>query len=337
MSVVEMALKRPYTVVAVLILIALMGIGAALRMPVDIFPEIDIPVVAVVWTYNGMSATDIQNRILTLHERQLASLVDDISRIEAVSYQGVGVEKVYLHEGADVTRADLAARQQRAGGAQVHAAQHHAAAGAALWGHRRADHPAQPVEQIACPTPSSTISARTSSARRSRSCTAPRFPIRTAASRASSWPIWIRARCRRADLSPSDVSNALQHQNVILPAGDVKIGDKDYTLAMNNSPDVIETINSFPIKQVGGRTVFMRDVAHVHDGFQVQTNSVSVNGTPGRAHGDPQDRRRVDAGRDRRGARGDEAHRERAAQGRDRSSLCSINPCSSRRRSTACS
>src|SRR6202167_3539287 len=105
MSVVEIALKRPYTVVAVLILISLMGIGAALRMPVDIFPEIDIPVVAVVWTYNGMSAQDIQNRILTLHERQLASLVDDISRIEAVSYEGVGVEKVYLHYLADVTRA----------------------------------------------------------------------------------------------------------------------------------------------------------------------------------------------------------------------------------------
>jgi multidrug efflux pump subunit AcrB len=104
-SVVDLALKRPYTVVAALILISLMGIGAALRMPVDIFPEIDIPVVAVVWTYGGMSAEDIQNRILTLHERQLASLVDDISRIEAVSYQGVGVEKVYLHEGADVTRA----------------------------------------------------------------------------------------------------------------------------------------------------------------------------------------------------------------------------------------
>src|SRR5579862_9387457 len=82
-------------------------------------------------------------------------------------------------------------------------------------------------------------------------------------------------------LSPSDVSAALQHQNVILPSGDVKIGDKDYTLTMNNTPDVIESINSFPIKQVGGRMIFMRDVAHVHDGFQVQTNSVSVNGTPG--------------------------------------------------------
>jgi multidrug efflux pump subunit AcrB len=82
-------------------------------------------------------------------------------------------------------------------------------------------------------------------------------------------------------LSASDVSTALLRQNVILPAGDVKIGDKDYALTMNNSPDVIENINAFPIKQVDGHTVFMRDVAHVHDGFQVQTNSVSVNGTPG--------------------------------------------------------
>ena len=82
-------------------------------------------------------------------------------------------------------------------------------------------------------------------------------------------------------MSPSDVSEALRHQNVILPAGDVKIGSKDYTLTMNSSPDIIKEIDAFPIKQVGGKTVFMRDVAHVHDGFQVQTNSVSVNGKPG--------------------------------------------------------
>src|ERR1035437_6917292 len=105
MSLVRFVLKHPYTVAAMLILVCLMGIGAALRMPIDIFPEIDIPVVAVVWTYNGMRAQDMQNRILTLYERQLAPLVDNISRIEAVSYQGVGVEKIYLSEGADVTRA----------------------------------------------------------------------------------------------------------------------------------------------------------------------------------------------------------------------------------------
>src|SRR6185295_315910 len=82
-------------------------------------------------------------------------------------------------------------------------------------------------------------------------------------------------------LSPADVSQALERQNVILPAGDVKIGSKDYTLALNNSPSAIESINAFPIKIVDGRTVFMRDVANVHDGFQVQTNSVSVDGTLG--------------------------------------------------------
>src|SRR5215469_12898788 len=84
-----------------LVLVGLLGIGEALRMPVDIFPEMNIPVCSVVWTYAGMSAQDIQNRILTLHERQMASLVDDISRIEATSYQGVGVIRVYLHDGAD--------------------------------------------------------------------------------------------------------------------------------------------------------------------------------------------------------------------------------------------
>ncbi len=82
-------------------------------------------------------------------------------------------------------------------------------------------------------------------------------------------------------MSSSEVGQALLNQNVILPAGDVKIGPKDYTLTMNNSPDIIEAINSFPIKEIDGKTIFMRDVAHVHDGFQVQTNSVSVNGTPG--------------------------------------------------------
>ncbi len=93
MSLAGFSLRRPYTIFAVIALMCLLAGGAALRMPTDIFPEINIPVVSVVWTYNGMSATDIQNRILTLHERQLASLVDDISRIEANSYDGVGVDQ----------------------------------------------------------------------------------------------------------------------------------------------------------------------------------------------------------------------------------------------------
>lgn len=102
MFVAETAHKRPSTVVALLILVTPLVVGAVLRMPIDIFPEIDIPVVAVAWTYNGMSAQDIQKRILTLHERPFASLVDDIDPIEAISHQDVRVKKNCLHEGAYV-------------------------------------------------------------------------------------------------------------------------------------------------------------------------------------------------------------------------------------------
>jgi multidrug efflux pump subunit AcrB len=280
MSVVETALKRPYTVVAVLILVALMGIGAAARMPIDIFPEIDIPVAAVVWTYNGMSATDIQNRILTFHQRQLASLVDDISRIEAVSYQGVGVEKIYLHEGADVTRA---------------VSQLASSALSVLKYMPPNITPPLVLRYGATDVPIIQLSLSSKSLPDTKLNDLGQNIIRPALAVVHGaevpYPYGGKPRVIMADLdmqalqarglSPSDVSATLQRQNVILPAGDIKIGDKDYTLAMNNSPSVIETINSFPIKQIDGHTVFMRDVAHVHDGFQVQTNSVSVNGTPG--------------------------------------------------------
>ncbi len=146
MSVVRYVLKRPYTVVAVLILICLLGIGAALRMPVDIFPEINIPVVSVVWAYAGMNATDIQNRILTFHERQMASLVDDISRIEATSYNGWGLVKVYLHEGADVTRAVSQLASSALYVLEIYAAQYHASAGHALRRNRCSDHPVEFVQ-----------------------------------------------------------------------------------------------------------------------------------------------------------------------------------------------
>src|ERR1700733_8111346 len=274
------ALKRPYTIVASLILLCLMGIGAALRMPVDIFPEIDIPVVSVVWTYNGMSAQDIRDRILTLHERQLASLVDDISRIEATAYAGVGVEKVYLHEGANVTRA----LSQLASSALV-----------VLKYMPPNITPPLVLRYGATDVPIIQLSLSSGSLPDTKLNDLGQNIIRPDLAVVHGaevpYPYGGKPRVIMVDLdqqalqarglSPSDVSEALLNQNVILPAGDVKIGTKDYTLSMNNSPDVIEAINDFPIKTVGDKTVFMRDVAHVHDGFQVQTNSVAVDGTPG--------------------------------------------------------
>jgi multidrug efflux pump subunit AcrB len=280
MALVAFVLRRPYTVVAVLILVCLLGIGVSLRIPVDIFPEINIPVVSVVWTYNGMSAEDIQNRILSLHERQLASLVDDIARIEATSYEGVGVEKVYLHEGADVSRAV----SQLASSALVvlkYMPPNITPPLVIRYGATDV-----PIIQLSL---SSNTLPDTELNDLGQNIIRPDLAVVHGAQVPQ--PYGGKPRVIMADLdqraltarglSPVDVSDALQRQNVILPAGDVKIGNKDYTLAMNNSPDVISAINAYPIKEIAGRTVFMRDVAHVHDGFQVQTNSVSVDGKPG--------------------------------------------------------
>jgi multidrug efflux pump subunit AcrB len=280
MSLPRYVLRRPYTVAAMLALLCILGIGAGLRMPVDIFPEINIPVVSVVWTYNGMNANDIQNRILTLHERQMASLVDDISRIEANSYDGVGVEKVYLHEGADVTRAI----SQLASSALV--VLKYMPPGITPPLVLRYGATDVPIIQLSL---SSNALPDTKLNDLGQNIIRPDLAVVHGAE--VPYPYGGKPRVIMADLnqqalqsrglSPSDVSDALLNQNVILPAGDVKIGSKDYTLTMNNSPNVIEAINDFPIKTVGDKTIFMRDVAHVHDGFQVQTNSVSVDGTPG--------------------------------------------------------
>src|SRR4030081_1718680 len=276
----DFSLRRPYTIVASLILVCLMGIGAGLRMPVDIFPEIDIPVVSVVWTYQGMSAPDIRDRILTLHQRQLASLVDDISRIEATSYAGIGVEKVYLHEGSNVTRAI----SQLASSALV-----------VLKYMPPNITPPLVLRYGATDVPIIQLSLSSDSLPDSKLNDLGQNIIRPDLAVVHGaevpYPYGGKPRVIMADLdqdalnarglTPSDVAKALQRQNVILPSGDVKIGSKDYSLAMNNSPDAISSISEFPVKDVAGQVVFVRDIAHVHDGFQNQTNSVSGDGRPG--------------------------------------------------------
>src|SRR5215475_8690170 len=280
MSLAAFSLRRPYTVFALIVLVCLLAAGAARRMPTDIFPEIDIPVVSVVWTYNGMSAPDIQNRILALHERQLASLVDDISRIEANSYTGVGVIKVYLHEGADVSRAI----SQLGSSALV----------VLKYMPRNITPPlilrygATDVPIIQMSLSSNTL---TDTALNDLGQNIIRPGLAVVRGAAVPYPYGGKPRVimvglnqqalQSRGLTPADVSEALSNQNVILPSGDVKIGRKDYAVTMNNSPDAIAAINSFPIKTINGRTIFVRDVAHVHDGYQIQTNSVTQNGLPG--------------------------------------------------------
>ncbi len=273
-------LKRPYTVASLLVLIVLLGVGAAARMPTDIFPAINVPVVSVVWTYAGMSPVDVQNRILTLHERQMPALVDDIDHIEANSYQGVGVIKVYLHESADVTRA---------------VAQVASSALIVLKYMPPNITPPMVIRYGATDVPILQLSLSSKSQPDTKLNDLGQNTIRPALAAVPGvslpQPYGGKPRVIMVDLDqqalqaqglePGDISNVLLQNNVIMPSGDVKIGSRDYPVSMNNSPDVIDQMNDFPVKTVNGRQVLLRDVAHVHQGSQIQTNLVTQNGTPG--------------------------------------------------------
>ena len=269
----------PYTVAAVVMLVCMLGVMAALHMPTDIFPEINIPVVSVVWTYNGMSPEEMQYRIVSLHERQLASLVDNIDHIEANCYEGVGVIKVYLQDGADVSRA---VSQLSSSALVVLKYMPRSITPPLILRFGATD---VPIIQLAL---SSKTLTDTKLNDLGQNVIRPALAVVQGAS--VPYPYGGKPRVIMVDLkqdalqsrglSAADVSKAIQQQNVILPAGDVKIGDRDYVVTANNSPEAINAINDFPVKQIGGKQVFVRDVAYVHDGYQIQTNSVSENGTP---------------------------------------------------------
>ena len=244
MALISLVLRRPYTVVAMMILVCLLGIGAASRMPTDIFPEINIPVVAVVWKYDGMSADEIQNRILGLHERQLASLVDDIARIEANSYEGVGVIKVYLHEGADVSRA---ISQLGSSAAYVLKYMPRNITPPLVLRYGATD---VPIIQLSV---SSSTMSDTKLNDLGQNIIRPDLAVVHGAS--IPYPYGGKPRVIMVDLNQQALhpraftggrKQALQKQNVILPSGDMKIGSRDYPVAMNNSPSIIDlsTISS---------------------------------------------------------------------------------------------
>jgi multidrug efflux pump subunit AcrB len=280
MLLAEFSLKRPFTVAAGILLVCLLAAGAVTRMAMDIFPEIDIPVVAVVWNYAGMSAPEMRDRIATLYQRQVAQEVDNVARIEATSYTGVSVVRVFLHEGASTA---LAATELASSALAVLKYMPRNITPPSILPYSATD---VPIIQLILSSNSLSDTALNDLA---GNILRPSLAVVRGASVTT--PYGGKPRLIMADLdqdalqsrglTPADVADALARQNVILPSGDVKIGSKDYIVALNNSPEVIAEINNFPIKQVNGKPVFIRDVAHVHDGYQVQTNAVSRNGLPG--------------------------------------------------------
>jgi multidrug efflux pump subunit AcrB len=276
-GLVRLALRRPYTSAIAAMLTILMGALAVTRMVVDIFPVIDIPVVLVVWNYNGLTTEDMERRVVFISERAYSTTVNGISRIESQSIPSVGLLKVYFQPGTDI------------GGA---IAQISSVNSTIL---RIAPPGMQPPSVIQfnasnVPVVQMTLSSKTLTEQEifDYSLNFIRVRLFTIPGLATPGPFGGKSRQINVDLdparleakgfSPTDVVNALQASNVIVPAGTARIGEREYNVQMNSSPSTVERFNALPIGVFNGAPVTLGDVGHVSDSFATQTNIVHVNG-----------------------------------------------------------
>ncbi|HUB83702.1 MAG TPA: efflux RND transporter permease subunit [Bryobacteraceae bacterium] len=280
MWIVRLALRRPYTFVVVAVLIAILGGAAIITMPVDIFPYIDIPVVSIVWSYSGLPPEEMEKRMVTVFERAMTTTVNDIEHIESQSYSGVSVTRVYFQPNAKI---DLALSQVTAISQTLLRIFPPGTTPPIIL---KYDASSVPILQLGLG--SKTLAEqelydlgqnfiRTQLATIQGAAVPSPFGGKNRAVMVDINPELLFSR----GLTPIDVSNALGNQNLILPAGDVKIGVKDYQVKVNSSPRALADLNNMPLKIVNGATVYLGDVAQVHDGYTVQTGLVRINGTRG--------------------------------------------------------
>jgi multidrug efflux pump subunit AcrB len=280
MWIVRLALRRPYTFVVMAVLIAILGGTAIVTMPVDIFPYIDIPVVSIVWSYQGLSPEEMEKRMVTIFERSMTTTVNDIEHIESQSYSGVSVVRVYFQPNVKI---DMALAQVTAISQTLLRI---FPPGTTPPNIVKYDASSVPILQLACE--SKTLSEQ---AIFDLGLNFIRTQLATVQGAAVPTPYGGKFRQIMVDLIPdqlyakgisaTDVSNAVSAQSIILPAGDAKIGKIDYQIKVNSSPRVLDELNDMPIRVVNGATVYIRDVAQVRDGYAVQTSIVRTNGTRG--------------------------------------------------------
>jgi CzcA family heavy metal efflux pump len=276
-GIVRIALSRPYTFVVLALLILIVGPLAALRTPTDIFPDIKIPVIAVVWQYNGLPPDQMAGRVSSPFERVLTTTVNDVEHIEASSINGFGIIKIFFQPTVDIRTANA----QVTAVAQTLLRQLPAGTTPPLILNYNAS--TVPIIQLAL-----SGEGLTEQNLGDLGLNIIRPQLTSVAGAAIPFPFGGKVRQVQIDLDPpamqarglsaQDVANALAAQNLITPVGTQKIGQYEYTLQLNNSPSVVEELGNLPIKSVNGATVFIRDVAHVRDGSPPQTNIVHVNG-----------------------------------------------------------
>lgn len=277
MWLVRIALKRPYTFIVMSMLIVIVGVLSILRMPTDIFPDIDIPVISVIWNYGGLSAEEMEKRVVTMYERNLTTIVNDIEHIESQSLTGVAVIKVFLQPGAPIE----AATAQITAFSQTAVRQMPPGATPPLIIRYSASN--VPIMQAALE--SDTLSEQQLFDYGTNFI---RADLATIQGTQIPWPYGGKQRQIVVDidpqrlygsgLSPRDVINAIATQNVILPTGTAKMGTNEYPIAMNASPEAIHEIGDIPLRTQKGVTTYVRDVASVRDGNSPQTNMVHVQG-----------------------------------------------------------
>ncbi|HEX3999208.1 MAG TPA: efflux RND transporter permease subunit [Pirellulales bacterium] len=280
MWIVRLALRRPYTFVVMAMLIAILGVVTIVRMPTDIFPEIQIPVISVIWNYTGISPDDMETRIVGSFERIVVSTVSGIEHIESQSLNGVAVVKIFLQPGADIDGA---------------ISQTTSSAEAALKTMPPGIFPPLVLKYSASNVPILQVSLGSDSLSEQQlfdlATNSLRPGMATVPGAQIPYPYGGKVRQIMVDIDPeklvafnvsaADVSNAINAQNLILPAGTAKIGQQEYNVRLNSSPTAVAAIGDLPIKTIGLRTIYIRDVAHVRDGFTPQTNVVHVDGHRG--------------------------------------------------------
>jgi CzcA family heavy metal efflux pump len=277
MWIVRLALRRPYTFIVMAIVIMIMGALSIIRTPKDIFPNINIPIVTVNWGYNGLSPEQMANRISVINQRSLTLTVNDIEHIESASLSGTSIIKIFFQPGANIAMAmsqvtamsQTQLRQLPPGTTPPFIMQYNAST--------------VPILQLG-------LSGQGLSEQRLFDLGANfiRVQLADVEGAAIPWPFGGKQRQVQVDLdtaamqskglSPNDVVSAISAQNVILPSGTSKIGQYEYDVETNGSPLTTAELNDLPIKTMGSTVIYIRDVAHVRDGFPPQTNIVRVDG-----------------------------------------------------------
>jgi CzcA family heavy metal efflux pump len=280
MWIVSLALRRPYTFVVMALLILILTPIVILRTSIDIFPDINIPVISIVWQYSGMSPQEMGDRFLSNTERGLTTLVNDIQHIESVALQGRAIEKIYFQPTANlqmaiaqVTAITQSSVRQLPPGTQPPLIIVYSASSV-------------PIVQVGLSSrsiPESELNDLT--------LNFVRTPLTTVKGAAIPYPYGGKARVVAVDLdtralqahglTPVDVVNAVDAQNLILPSGTAKIGALEMNVRMNGSTQTVAELNDLPIRTKNGATIYVRDIGHVRDGFTPQTNIVRQDGVRG--------------------------------------------------------